>query len=438
MHNKLSVEHTLAQDTTLNTLINSEFERQSSQICLIASENIVSQAVLQAQGSVLTNKYAEGYPEKRYYEGCQVCDKVEQLAIDRACELFNVKYANVQPHSGSQANQAVFLACLEPGDTILGMDLSSGGHLTHGFKNNLSGLYYNSISYSVDTHTLTIDYEQLRNLALEHKPKLIIAGGSSYPRLIDWAKIRVIADEVGALFLADIAHTAGLIAGQVLESPAKYADILTCTTHKTLRGPRGGLILTNNEELIKKINRAIMPGIQGGPMLHTIAAKAASFYEDLMPEFRHYAHNVLVNAKAMADTFVKRGIKLTTNGTDTHLMVLDVSTLNKTGHEIAKLLAEHNIITNKNAIPYDTLGVIKTSGIRIGTPFITTCGFTVSDCVLLANYISDLILSSTTHASSKESTNHTTATTSKLHPEYGPFSDLFAKVRATYTQLKPL
>lgn len=412
------------KDIILNNLINEEFERQSSQICLIASENIVSRAVMEAQGSVLTNKYAEGYPAKRYYEGCQVCDKVEQLAIDRACELFGVKYANVQPHSGSQANQAVFVACLQPGDTILGMDLSSGGHLTHGFKNNLSGMYYNAVGYPVDPYTLCIDYDNLRELALENRPSMIIAGGSSYPRLIDWARIRDIADEVGAIFMADIAHTAGLIAGGVLENPAKYADILTCTTHKTLRGPRGGLILTNNEELIKRINRAIMPGIQGGPMLHTIAAKAVCFAEDMSDEFKEYAGDVLANAKAMADVFMKRGIKLTTNGTDTHLMVLDVGALGlgKTGHDVSRMLAEHNIITNKNAIPYDTLGVIKTSGVRIGTPFITSCGFTVADCRLLAEYISDLILSDNG--------------TSRFSQGYGDIAGLFGKVKDTYNRLR--
>ncbi len=401
-------------DKFLFTLIQEEFDRQSKQICLIASENIVSKEVLEAQGSVLTNKYAEGYPGKRYYEGCNVCDKVEQLAMDRACELFGVKFANVQPHSGSQANQAVFMALLEPGDCILGMDLGSGGHLTHGFKRNMSGVYYKSMSYTVDPVTLCIDYDQLRTLALETKPKLIIAGGSSYPRNINWQKIKDITVECGAIFMADIAHTAGLIAGKAVANPCAIADVLTCTTHKTLRGPRGGLILTNNEDLIKKIDRAIMPGIQGGPMLHTIAAKAVCFAEDMTQDFQRYARQVLDNAKVMAETFVRRGMTLTTGGTDTHLMVLDVGVLGRTGHEIAVLLAEHNIIVNKNAIPYDKQGVIKTSGIRIGSPLVTTCGFNQEDCIVLAEYISDLILTGQTEA--------------ELQP-------LFAKVHAYYEKL---
>ncbi len=397
-------------DKIVDKLIQSELQRQRSQICLIPSENIASADIMKTQGSVFMNKYAEGYPTKRYYEGCEVCDDIEQLAIDRACKIFNVKYANVQPHSGSQANQAVFIACLQPGDTILGMDLGSGGHLTHGFKNNLSGTYYNAISYCVNARCATgaectarvcatgaecINYDQVHTLALQHKPKMIIAGGSSYSRNIDWKKLRQIADEVNALLLADIAHLAGMIAGGALYNPCMEADIMTCTTHKTLRGPRGGLILTNNEELIKKINRAIMPGIQGGPMIHTIAAKAVCFGEAMSSDYKKYTQQMLLNAKIMCDIFQKRGLRIISGGTDSHLMVIDVSVLGKTGQEISALLAQHNIIVNKNAIPYDKLGVIKTSGIRVGSPCITTCDFNMEDTALLAEYVSDLILTGT-------------------------------------------
>lgn len=539
------IKNNSISDTQVDSLIQAELQRQKTQICLIPSENIASADIMKAQGSVFMNKYAEGYPAKRYYEGCNVCDDVEQLAIDRACKIFNVKYANVQPHSGSQANQAVFVACLQPGDTILGMDLGSGGHLTHGFKNNMSGTYYNAISYCVDPlnnsvvenaddvnrcivvatdcnccercicsssvcnkqncsdtikneqkcnesiccnsksvtminekacnecaicnkyvdeksrsesvtminvkdcdvcadekcskcetckscyerrfkccdcrcsdckkcadtdnilHSMQannradsntcntserINYDSLHALALQHRPKMIIAGGSSYSRNIDWKRLRKIADEVGALLLADIAHTAGMIAAGSMYNPCNDVDIMTCTTHKTLRGPRGGLILTNNDDLIKKINRAIMPGIQGGPMIHTIAAKAVCFGEAMSEEYKKYADQVLINAKIMCNVFKKRGLRIVTNGTDNHLMVIDVSGLGKTGQEIATLLAQHNIIVNKNAIPYDTMGVIKTSGIRIGSPFITSCNFDSNDAELLAEYVSDLIL----------------------------------------------
>lgn len=521
-------------DTLVDSLIQAELHRQKTQICLIPSENIASADIMKAQGSIFMNKYAEGYPTKRYYEGCEICDDVEQLAIDRACKIFNVKYANVQPHSGSQANQAVFVACLQPGDTILGMDLGSGGHLTHGFKNNMSGTYYNAVSYSVepmsamkftnanddmrvercvcdkyeenvcskkemmlkycnmhnsqcgknDTNNMMcedaslcvsnkcamsdendvmradcmykyhsnkcamcdsltndaiekchscccvkicsmqadvciykctmsdkntdtsesvcdycrycdiseqINYDTVRALALQHRPKMIIAGGSSYSRNINWKKLRKIADEVNALLLADIAHTAGMIAAGQMYNPCNDVDIMTCTTHKTLRGPRGGLILTNHEDLIKKINRAIMPGIQGGPMIHTIAAKAVCFAEAMTEEYKTYAAQILLNAKKMCDVFQKRGLRIVTNGTDNHLMVIDVSVLGKTGQEIATLLAKHNIIVNKNAIPYDKMGVIKTSGIRMGSPFITSCDFDEQDSELLAEYVSDVI-----------------------------------------------
>lgn len=382
-------------DPQIKDCINREFKRQSTQICLIASENITLPEVMKAQGSVLMHKYAEGYPKKRYYEGCSVCDDVEQLAIDRLCELFGVQYANVQPHSGSQANQAVFFACLKPGDRILGMDLSSGGHLTHGFKHNISGMYYNAKNYTVDPDTCLIDYDQIRNLAIEHKPKLIIAGGSSYPRNVDWAKIRQIADEIGALFMADIAHTAGLIAGGAVPSPAQYAHVMTSTTHKTLRGPRGGVIMTNDSDLIKKINRAVMPGIQGGPMMHTIAAKAVCFHYALSDDFKRYARNVVKNAQTMAQEFTERGLRLTTGGTDNHSMVLDVSNLHTTGRAVAENLAVLGIITNKNAVPNDKLPITETSGIRLGTAFVTSCGFTTDDCKRLAKYIADVILHET-------------------------------------------
>lgn len=381
----------IADDALIYELCKEELIRQQDSICLIASENIASRAVMQAYASAFTNKYAEGYPAKRFYEGCDVVDKLELECIKRACALFNVQYANVQPHSGSQANIAVLNAFLSPKDTILGMDLGSGGHLTHGFKANLSGKYYKAVQYFVDQETQLIDYDQLYQTALEECPKVIFAGASSYSRSIEWQKIRLIADEVGALLVADIAHLAGLIVTGVIDSPVDYAHIITTTTHKTLRGPRGGLILTNNEDYMKKINRSLMPGVQGGPLMHVIAAKAVAFKEAATKEFRQYALQILKNSKAMCEVFMQAGLEVIGNGTDNHLMVLNVSQLGISGKQAANLLADRKIVVNYNAIPFDTLPLTETSGIRIGTPFITSCGFDEQDSALLANVILALL-----------------------------------------------
>ncbi|MCC5894376.1 MAG: serine hydroxymethyltransferase [Alkalibacterium sp.] len=363
-----------------------EKKRQEENIELIASENFVSQAVMDAQGSVLTNKYAEGYPGKRYYGGCEFVDVVENLAIDRAKKLFNAEYANVQPHSGSQANMAVFQTFLNPGDTYMGMDLNHGGHLTHGSPVNFSGKLYNVVPYEVDKETETIDYEQVRELALEHKPKMIIAGYSAYPRAIDFAKFREIADEVGAILLVDMAHIAGLIATGEHPDPVPYADVVTSTTHKTLRGPRGGLILAK-EEYGKKLNSAIFPGIQGGPLEHIIAAKAVAFKEALQPEFKDYAKQIKANARAMAEVFEGSKGRLISGGTDNHLLLMEVTDFGMNGKQAENLLDRVGITVNKNSIPFDTLGPFKTSGIRIGTPAITTRGFKEDDCKKVAQLI---------------------------------------------------
>ncbi|EMF0383999.1 serine hydroxymethyltransferase [Enterococcus hirae] len=375
-------------DPDLWAAIAKEEERQENNLELIASENFVSEAVMAAQGSILTNKYAEGYPGHRYYGGCEFVDIVESLAIDRAKELFGAKFVNVQPHSGSQANTAAYLALVEPGDTILGMDLSAGGHLTHGSPVNFSGKTYHFVAYGVDPTTEVIDYNVVRILARKHQPKLIVAGASAYGRIIDFEKFREIADEVGAKLMVDMAHIAGLVAAGVHPSPIPYADITTTTTHKTLRGPRGGMILTNNEELAKKINSAVFPGIQGGPLEHVIAGKAAAFKEALTPEFKEYSEQIIANAKAMAKVFNQAiGIRVVSGATDNHLVLIDVRGLELNGKEAESILDSVNITVNKNSIPFETLSPFKTSGIRIGTPAITTRGFKEEDAAKVAELI---------------------------------------------------
>ncbi len=378
-------------DIEIYDAINQEYNRQQNNIELIASENIVSKAVLEAQGSILTNKYADGYPKNRYYGGCEYVDVIEQLAIDRLNTLFGAKYSNVQPHSGSQANMAVFGALLKPNDTILGMSLDAGGHLTHGAKVSVSGKWFNAIQYGVTKETGLIDYEEVRRLALEYKPKLIIAGCSSYPRVIDFRKFRSIADECGALLMVDMAHFAGLVASNLYPNPLNVADIVTTTTHKTLRGPRGGAILTNNTEIAKKINSAIFPGMQGGPLEHVIAGKAVCFKEALSDEFKIYSTQVIKNAKALGETLKKRGINLVTDGTDTHLVLVDLSSKNINGKELTEALDKIHITVNKNSIPFDTLPPSKTSGIRLGSPAGTTRGFKEEEFELIGNIIADVV-----------------------------------------------
>ncbi|MBQ8927546.1 MAG: serine hydroxymethyltransferase [Oscillospiraceae bacterium] len=374
-------------DPDVGAAMHKELARQQRNLELIASENIVSPAVMAAMGSVLTNKYAEGYPGKRYYGGCECVDIVEQIAIDRACKLFGAKYANVQPHSGAQANTAVYVATLQPGDTVLGMSLADGGHLTHGSPANLSGKYFNFVSYGLNDETETINYDDLYKLANKHKPRLIVAGASAYPRAIDFKRLSEIARAVGALLMVDMAHIAGLVAAGQHESPVPYADIVTTTTHKTLRGPRGGLILTNNEFLAKKINSAIFPGTQGGPLMHVIAAKAVCFGEALKPEFKDYQRRIVENAKALAEGLVKRGFNLVSGGTDNHLMLVDLRPFGITGKELEHRLDEVYITVNKNAIHNDPEKPFVTSGIRIGTPAVTTRGLGVEEMDKIAEYI---------------------------------------------------
>lgn len=372
--------------------IKSEEKRQEDTIELIASENIVSDAVREAQGSVLTNKYAEGYPGKRYYGGCQYIDKVEQLAIDYAKKLFDADYANVQPHSGSQANMTVYNALLKPGDTILGMGMDAGGHLTHGSKVNFSGKIFNSISYDLNPETEELDFDRIRQIAIEKKPKLIIAGASAYSRIIDWQKFREIADEVSAYLMVDMAHIAGLVATGAHPSPIPIADVVTTTTHKTLRGPRGGMILSNNKELGKKIDSALFPGTQGGPLEHVIAAKAQAFYEDLQPEFTQYIDQVIKNSKAMAEEFKNsKKIRVVSGGTDNHLMIIDITKTGVTGKDAQNLLDSVNITTNKESIPGDKRSPFITSGLRIGTPAITSRGFKESDAKEVAKIIIEVL-----------------------------------------------
>ena len=389
--NKFFNEDLKSSDFDLYESIRKEFNRQINHIELIASENMVSRAVLEAQGSVLTNKYAEGYSGKRYYGGCEFVDISENLAIERVTKLFNCKFANVQPHSGAQANGAVYLALIKPGDTILGMSLNSGGHLTHGAKPAQSGKWFNAIHYDVDSKTGLIDYENVEKLALENNPKIIIAGGSAYSRIIDFKKFRKIADKVKAYLLVDMAHFSGLVAGGVYPNPTEYADVVTSTTHKVLRGPRGGIILTNSEELIKKFNSAIFPGLQGGPLMHVIAAKAVCFKEALDKNFKEYAKKVVENAKTLSETLVKNNFKIFSGGTDTHLMLLDLRDFKLTGKLAEFSLGNANITCNKNAIPFDTQSPMITSGVRLGTPASTTRGFGRKEFVLVGQLISKLL-----------------------------------------------
>jgi glycine hydroxymethyltransferase len=378
-------------DPELAEMIRAELVRQQDGIELIASENIVSAAVLEAQGSVLTNKYAEGYPGRRYYGGCQEVDKAELLAIDRACRIFACAYANVQPHSGAQANQAVFLALVKPGDTILGMSLDAGGHLTHGAAPNLSGKWFNAVQYGVRREDALLDYEELERLAREHRPKLIVAGGSAYPRIIDFARIRAVADEIGAYFLVDMAHFAGLVAAGLYPSPLPHAHVVTTTTHKTLRGPRGGMILAMDPALGKKLNSAVFPGLQGGPLMHVIAAKAAAFGEALRPEFRNYQKAVAENARVLGERLVARGLALVTGGTDSNLLLVDLRPKQVTGKAAEASLERARMTANKNAIPFDPEKPAVTSGIRLGSPAATSRGFGAAEFAQVGDMIADVL-----------------------------------------------
>ena len=380
-----------SSDNEIFKSITDEFHRQQNHAELIASENIVSKAVLEAQGSVLTNKYAEGYSGKRYYGGCEFVDVAENLAIERAKKLFKCNFANVQPHSGAQANGAVYLALIKPGDTILGMSLNSGGHLTHGAKPAQSGKWFNAVHYEVEEKSGLIDYTNVEKLALEHKPKIIIAGGSAYSRIIDFQKFRKIADEVDAFLLVDMAHFSGLVAGGAYPNPTKYADVVTSTTHKVLRGPRGGIILTNREDLAKKFNSAVFPGLQGGPLMHVVAAKAVCFKEALSDDFKIYTNRVIQNAKALSNSLIKNDLPIFSGGTDTHLMLLDLRSHNVTGKDAEASLGKSNITCNKNGIPFDTQSPMITSGIRLGTPACTTRGFGNKEFTLIGELISKVI-----------------------------------------------
>ncbi|MGN6210587.1 serine hydroxymethyltransferase [Asticcacaulis sp.] len=379
------------QDSEVMAAIKGELHRQQDQIELIASENIVSKAVLEAQGSVLTNKYAEGYPGRRYYGGCEYADDVERLAIERAKKLFNCAFANVQPHSGAQANQAVFFSLLQPGDTYMGMDLACGGHLTHGSPANQSGKWFNVVPYGVTRDTNLIDMDQVNDLAQQHKPKLIIAGASNYPRHIDFKRFREIADSVGAYLFVDMAHYAGLVAGGVYPDPLPHAHVVTTTTHKTLRGPRGGLILSNDEAIGKKINSSVFPGLQGGPLMHVIAGKAVAFGEALQPEFKTYARQVVANARALADTLVSRGLAIVTGGTDSHVMSVDLRPKGQNGKDTEAALEAAFITCNKNGIPFDDKPFTITSGVRLGTPAGTTRGFREAEFITIGNLIADVV-----------------------------------------------
>ncbi|MBO5851814.1 MAG: serine hydroxymethyltransferase [Clostridia bacterium] len=401
-------------DSEVYESCNRELKRQEHNIELIASENIVSPAVLLAAGTVLTNKYAEGYPGKRYYGGCQFVDEVEEIARDRAKKLFGAEYANVQPHSGANANLAVFFALLNTGDTVLSMSLANGGHLSHGSPVNISGKYFNIVSYALDSETQCIDYDEVRRLALEHKPKLILAGASAYAREIDFKKFKEIADEVGAYYMVDMAHIAGLVAAGLHANPVPYADVVTTTTHKTLRGPRGGLILCK-EKFGKMIDKAVFPGIQGGPLMHIIAAKAVALGEALTDEFKQYQTQIVKNAKVLADELIKNGVKLVSNGTDNHLMLLDLTETGITGKELEKRLDEVHITANKNTIPNDPQSPFVTSGLRIGTPAITSRGFKEEEMVKIAKFISDIIFD---YENSKERVTNEVIELCKKYPIY--------------------
>jgi glycine hydroxymethyltransferase len=401
-------------DSEVGQAMKMELARQRDKLELIASENIVSPAVMAALGTVLTNKYAEGYPSKRYYGGCECVDIVENIAIERAKELFGAEHANVQPHSGAQANLAVYFSLVKPGETILGMSLAHGGHLTHGSPVNMSGSYYNFVAYGVDDVTHKIDYVKLRELAIEHKPKLIVAGASAYPRAIDFEKFAEIAKEVGALFMVDMAHIAGLVAAGLHQSPVPYADVVTTTTHKTLRGPRGGMILCK-QEFAAQINKAIFPGTQGGPLMHTIASKAVCFGEALKPDFKQYQQTVIDNAQALSKALVEKGFKLVSGGTDNHLMLLDLTTFNITGKELEHRLDEVSITVNKNTIPNEPLSPFVTSGIRIGTPAITSRGLKPEDMAIIANCI---YLTATDYENSADKIRADVAELCKKYPLY--------------------
>ena len=378
-------------DPEIFSSIDEELNRQRNHLELIASENIASKAVIEAQGTVLTNKYAEGYPGKRYYGGCEFVDKSENLAIERATQLFDVKFANVQPHSGAQANGAVFLALLKPGDTILGMGIDQGGHLTHGAPPAQSGKWFNAIAYGVDKKTGLLDYDQVEKLAIEHNPKLIIAGGSAYSRIINFKKFREIADKVGAYLLVDMAHFSGLVAGKAYPNPCDHAHVVTSTTHKVLRGPRGGIILTNDEDLAKKFNSAVFPGLQGGPLMHVIAAKAVCFKEALQDDFKIYSKNVIENAKILSETLKNLGYEIFSGGTDTHLVLIDLRPLGLTGKEAERSLVNANLTCNKNGIPYDEAKPWVTSGIRLGTPACTTRGFGLAEFKQVAELVDEVL-----------------------------------------------
>lgn len=379
------------KDPEISSALKAEAHRQCEGIELIASENFVSRAVLEAQGSVLTNKYAEGYPGRRYYGGCEVVDRVESLAIERLCHLFGSRFSNVQPHSGSQANQAVFMALMKPGDTFMGLDLAAGGHLTHGAPPNVSGKWFAPVHYPVSQATYEIDYETVEALAIAHKPRVIIAGGSAYPRLWDFARFRAIADAVGAYLMVDMAHIAGLVAGGVHPSPLPHAHVVTTTTHKTLRGPRGGALLTNDEDIAKKLNSAIFPGLQGGPLMHVIAAKAVAFGEALEPSFRVYAQRIVDNAKVLAAILTARGYDLVTGGTDNHLILVDLRKKGITGKAAEEILGRAGIVCNKNGVPFDTQKPTITSGIRLGTPACTTRGFGHEEFSMVGEWIADIL-----------------------------------------------
>ena len=402
-------------DPEVAAVIESELARQRDGLELIASENVVSEAVLCAMGTVLTNKYAEGYPAKRYYGGCQCVDVVENIAIERAKQLFGANYANVQPHSGAQANTAVYFALIKPGDTVMGMSLAHGGHLTHGSPVNISGMYYNFIPYELNPETEMIDYEEFERLAKEHKPKLIVAGASAYPRIIDFKRMADVAHSVGAYFMVDMAHIAGLVAAGEHPSPVPYADVVTTTTHKTLRGPRGGMILCNDEEIAKKINKAIFPGTQGGPLMHTIAAKAVCFGEALKPEFKTYQHNVVENARVLADALLAEGFNLVSGGTDNHLMLVDLRPMKITGKDFEARLDAVHITANKNSIPNDPEKPFVTSGVRVGTPAVTSRGLGAEDMRTIAKLFK---LTATDFENSADAVRATVAEICKKYPLY--------------------
>lgn len=407
-------------DPELSSAILGELSRQQNKIELIASENFVSPTVLAAAGTILTNKYAEGYPGKRYYGGCEWVDVVENIAIERVCKLFNAKFANVQSHSGSSANLSVYFSLLNPGDTIMGMNLAQGGHLTHGSPVNQSGKWFNFVPYGVDPETMCIDYDKLLEIAKECKPKLIVAGASAYPRVIDFKKFREVADAVGAYLMVDMAHIAGLVAAGEHPNPMEYADVVTSTTHKTLRGPRGGIILTNDEEIAKKINKGIFPGTQGGPLEHIIAAKAVAFKEALSPEFKEYQHNIVLNAKAMADAFIARGAVVISGGTDNHLLLIDVKkSFNVTGKDAQNMLDDVNITCNKNGIPFDTEKPAVTSGIRLGTAAVSTRGMKEEDMKEIANIICDVL------SDFEANKDDAKARVAKLVAKYPLYKDLY-------------